>query len=205
MSFKLETLYFDSVPALHLALQEHTVARISKWCGAYATVYDLGDRVLKVSGGDDLGYLAYLHTMSTLSVSNRYLPRIHSAVHLRLTDEARKENGLWLHRERIVTYMEKLDQPPKLLRRINSARGDLLATSYPPVKKWVMKVEKYLLTRGTEHLSKLRLEHQELIVLLKIALQYHMDVNSEHTPRSDLHAGNALCRGKTFVVTDPFV
>lgn len=204
MSFEIKTYYFDDVTALTHAWRVHTEGRNSEWHGAYAAVYDLGDRVMKLSGGDDLGYLSYLETMAELKLKNRYLPVIHSVDYYRFTDEARKEHSMFRHREKIVTYMEKLQQPPKHFRRTYDANGNLLNMSKPPLKIWAARVENYVQFKMTDEFHALSLEHQEAIVLLKIAHEHYATKYSTDYGRLDLHAGNVLARGKTFVITDPF-
>ena len=204
--FKLTTLQFDTQEELLNMVRVHTAGcdkQIGE--GAYAVVYATKnpDIVMKLSCGDDVGYLSYLKTLEALNISNRYLPVIHEATHYRLTDEARK-CGMWLHKERIVTYMERLKQPPKLNRKEYNKYGGLAGMFWPPVKKWTRIVSDYVLG-DTRHIAHLSLEHQELIVFLKIAHEFHL-AEVEKTQgfgRLDLHAGNAMCRGKTFVVTDP--
>jgi len=208
--FKLTTLQFDSHEALLKAVRVHTHQSGVEWLaeGAYAVVYSLAqnpNEVMKVSGGDDQGYLNFLKTMDTLAISNPYLPVIHEAIHFRLTDALRKENGMWQHKERIVTYMEKLSQPPKLIRRDYDKHGHLVRTSWPPVKTWASWVSNYV-HGDVRHIKELKLVHQELIVLLKIALEFHTAEVEKFKGygKLDLHAGNVMCRGKQFVVTDPF-
>jgi hypothetical protein len=129
--FRLTTLQFNTQDELLKAVHVHTNQCV-EWLadGAYAAVYATKnpDVVLKLSGGDDLGYLSYLKTLETLNISNPYLPIIHDATHFRLTDEARKEHGMWQHRERIVTYMERLSQPPKKVRNKYNERGHLVSS-----------------------------------------------------------------------------
>lgn len=203
MSFEIITLYFDDAYELRNACSVHTVGRESTWHGSFATVYDLDDRVLKVSGGDDLGFLSYLETMMALNVSNRHLPVIHEVIQYRLTDEARKKVSMYKHQERIITYMEKLKQPPKFLRRVYTARGNLLKTWWPPVMKWAEIVTEHVHADIGEKFKDLSLEHQEAIVLLKIAHEHYQHKYPRDYHKFDLHAGNVLARGKTFVITDP--
>lgn len=202
MNFEIKTHYFDDTTSLLKAAQKHTINRESNWWGAYASVYDLGDRVMKVSNGDDLGYLSYLETMSELKINNRHLPVIYEVDYYRLTDEARKECRMYRHTEKIVTYMEKLKQPPKKARRTYDKSGDLIKCSWPAVHNWTAALGRYVdwLKKPYSHLS---LEHQELIVLLRIAEEHYATKYPQDYGRFDLHSGNAMLRGKTIVVTDP--
>ena len=206
--FKLTTLQFDTQAELLNAVQVHTNQWGIEWLadGAFAVVYKTADPavVMKVSGGDDVGYLSFLKTLDTLQVSNRYLPKIFEATHFRLTDEARAEGGMWRHKERIVTYLEKLKQPPKLNRNVYNKHGGLKGSYWPPVKKWTYTVSQYVHS-DVRHIANLSLEHQELIVFLKIALEFHLAEveKTREYGKLDLHAGNAMCRGKQLIVTDP--
>lgn len=204
MSFEIITLYFDDVTSLTHAWREHTMGRgDATWThGAYAQVWDLGDQVMKVSGGDDMGYLSFLETMAELDIANPYLPVIYSSTYYRLTDAARQECFMYRNRERIVTFMEKLDQPPKMRRNVWSEKGHLVKSDEPPVKHWALAVSKYLCS-NTSAMAHLSLEHQELIVLLKIAYEHYKEKYPKDFGRYDMHGGNVLVRGRQFVVTDP--
>lgn len=205
MSFEIKTLYFDDVTSMTHAWREHTMGRgdATWYHGAYAQVWDLEDQVMKVSGGDDMGYLSYLETMAELNIKNVHLPVIHESIYYRLTDEARKQCFMYRNRERIVTYMEKLEQPPKLRRNVWGRRGNLVKSSDPPVKYWMQGVAGYLFKTDTPAFARLSLEHQELIVLLRIAYEHYKEKYPRDFGRFDMHSGNALVRGRTFVITDP--
>ena len=201
--FKINTVEFDCRHKLFFAVEEHRVrGRGPLGNGAFATVYSLDDPnvVLKISTGDDAGYLAFLKTLEQLQVSNRHLPVIHSVTHFRLSDKVREElrnkERYCLHYEYIVTYMERLKQPPK------SLRGCVPALRPAPVGKWAKIISDYV-SRDSQYMAHLSDEHQELITFLKIALEFHLKDIGESYGRFDLHRSNAMLRGKTIVVTDP--
>ena len=202
--FKINTVEFDCRHKLFFAVEEHRECRRGYLGdGSFATVYSLDDPnvVLKISTGNDAGYLAFLKTLEQLQVSNRHLPVIHSVTHFRLSDKAREEflekHGSYLWSECIVTYMERLKQPPKSLR----GRAGQLGRA-APVGKWAKIISDYV-SRDSQYMAHLSDEHQELITFLKIALEFHLQDIGESCGWFDLHRGNAMLRGKTIVVTDP--
>lgn len=167
--------------------------------GSFADVYSLGDgRALRISTGDDEGYRAYVETISEIGVQNSYLPKIFSAVSYRLTDEAREITEFYQHYEFFAVVMEELMQPPKRVRIKKNLWGEIVKIEKAPVSKFNQILKSYVCGNLQDALNYLRLEHQELIIFLRLALH--------HAPNHcaiDLHGGNSMVRGKRFVVTDP--
>ncbi len=204
MSFEIRTVYVDTPRELAIAKGACMGNREIYATGNFAKLYKHGDdQIMKISGGDDLGFLEYLKTIAGLGISNRYLPEVTEVIHYRFPDKVRASTSWFMNWEFIVTYMEKLKQPPKFGRCTYDERGNLLQIRGTPVQKFAERLRSYI-EGPVENISKLRLEHQELVVLLKIAYEGHLNSSTPNGYQNlDLHAGNVMQRGKGFVVTDP--
>lgn len=163
--------------------------------GLYGRVYDDrgADQIIKVYSGCDAGYTAYLEVMSELSINNPHLPKIHHVVMYK--------NGGEPQQNASVVYMEKL-KPGK----IRTEFDDDGCRKGPPT--WHERVVSRVKTiawamNSGEEFPHLNSKHRDLFALLCLARERGQQVAPEHGVNWDLHTGNIMWRGSTWVVTDP--
>lgn len=195
MAFEIEVKHIhpDDSPREHAMYHARGCQQIDN--GLYGRVFDdkSANQIIKVFSGHDAGYNAYLEVMSRLDIDNPHLPKIHHVVMYK--------NGDDVYQNCSVVYMEKLTKgkvrtefddngcqkgPMTWHERIVS-RVKLIA--------WAMN--------GGEQFPHLNAKHQELFALLCLARERGQQIAPEHGVEWDLHTGNIMWRGSTWVVTDP--
>jgi len=194
MTFHIEEITLGEDDCANEWADEHIEGLQKVGGGLYARAYtsDATPYVVKIFRMNDGGYLSYLHVMSELGIKNPHLPVIHRVILHRKPNEPYQSIG--------VVYMEKLTpgtlsecndwgQPigersehEKVTTRLSNAAWELPNKGIP---------------EGTEHFE------AEVLTLISLACEHGQKFHPDADVCYDLHTGNIMWRGNTWVVTDP--
>lgn len=197
MSIRWNTIVLKDEASISEAVLGHIRTLECIGSGLYANVYsnDTIDIVVKITSGNDLGYLAYIKAITAFELNNSYIPRILKVIHYRYADDSPERgtvrDGIGRN-DRFVITMEKLDSP---MRDNNSSHGKCrkfndFVDNFSGIMRNIAYGEKV-------DWSKYSKKHQEVFALLEIARE------SIGARWYDLHTGNIMMRGSQFVITDP--
>jgi hypothetical protein len=157
--------------------------------GAYALAYSHPsvDYVVRLSTGGDLGYYSYLTAMADKKW-NRYLPKIHSAVHFRRPDRLYSgwQKPGFTHDDILITVTEKLEHVPI---------GPFHPVYHHRLLAYLSEIESYLKENR-------RTSNQDRNFAFDILKESSYWNGTQHD--FDLHGRNIMKRGPQLVFTDPF-
>jgi hypothetical protein len=195
MAFHIEEVNLRGMDEPLERAEQHIEGMDKVGSGLYARVYssDKTPYVVKVFRLHDVGYLSFLEVLSVLDLHNPHLPRIHEVILYRNPEQRGDDYG--------VVYMEKLT--PGVVSEYDMS-GNRIGR-----KTWHEKLANeinYVVYRHPEDkpevIQKYNKKHQELLIFLQLAKE-HSDAKEFSNTFYDLHTGNIMWRGNTFVVTDP--
>lgn len=159
--------------------------------GCFATAYASGrDQVIKVSVGNDWGYMSFLEAMSRMKSHNPWLPRIHW-VRVFMGRSGRDSDS------RIVTCLERLERPwdssgdVEDLSQKNAPLWQVYATMCKEIEGHVDRPE----TRQQDWIKR-NPQLREALAVIHVAM-------ASSGRGTDLHCGNFMVRGRQLVITDP--
>lgn len=195
MTFEIEIKHIhpDDSPNEHAMYHVRGCQQIDN--GLYGRVFDdkSANQIIKIFGGQDAGYNAYLEVMSQLDIDNPHLPKIHHVVMYK--------NGDDVYQNCSVVYMEKLTkgkvrtEVDNIGYRIGPMTWHERIVDRVKLIAWAMN--------GGEQFPHLNFKHQELFALLCLARERAKQTDPDNCIDWDLHTGNIMWRGSTWVVTDP--
>lgn len=195
MAFEIETKYIhhEDCPREHANYHARGCKEIGG--GMYAKVYDDpgAGQVIKVFNAWDIGYRCYLEVMSELDIDNPHLPKIHHVVMYK--------NGEDVHKNACVVYMERLTEGKIRTEFDNDGCRLGPMTWHERVVKRVRMIA--WATDSKEEFPELNLKHRDLFAILQLARERAQAIDPGHNANWDLHTGNIMWRGSTWVVTDP--
>jgi hypothetical protein len=159
--------------------------------GCFATAYASGkDQVIKVSVGNDWGYMSFLEAMQQMPAQNPWFPRIHW-VRVFMDESGLSDNN------RIVTCLERLDRPWESSGFVDKFTDPNAAlwTEYVTICK---EIEAHMDRPATRQQDWI-MNNAELMDALKV-VKRAMKMSDRGT---DMHCGNFMVRGRQLVITDP--
>jgi hypothetical protein len=192
-----EIVVRNSIEAEQRALQHaEGMTKVNSGCYAKVFVDSCADHVVKIFRLHDRGYIAYLKVMAELEYQSRHLPKIFEVVLYRNT--APDEDG-YNHPGFGVVYMEKLQSGA--VRQMDYQTGMYIGarTRHERLSSSISGRFRY---DGTD-LDNLSEEHRDVFSLVRLAQEEAQKEDPDYSVNIDLHAGNIMWRGNTFVITDP--
>lgn len=158
--------------------------------GCFATVYASDhNQVIKISEGQDWGYISFLEAMSQQRTHNPWLPRIQWAKVFMSNTGKEQDN-------RVVTCLEHLERPWKDCGTIDDEH-DSSAEYWQKCVVQCKEIESHM-SSGRNQKDWIN-QNQELSAALQVVRQAMRACGRN----VDMHCGNFMLRGRQLVITDP--
>lgn len=193
-----ESNAINSIEAEQMALSHvDGLAKIDSGC--YARVYTNNEikHIVKVFRLHDVAYLTFLKVMAEMEFESKHLPKIHEVILYRTLQQ--EEDDGWIHPGFGVVIMEKL-RSGRI--RVLDERTGMFIGNRTRHEKLARSISSRFEYTGLNDKG-LNQSHRDVLGLVQLAYEETQSRFPENNSIVDLHAGNIMWRGNTFVITDP--